>query len=70
MPKMKTARTDELESLIKCPNLRGWLATSCISGSLPFVVTRFVLQKYCRTREHVRCPFFGMEDDFPSTLDH
>lgn len=64
---MKTARTGEKEeSLIQCPNLRGWLTSSCISGSLPFVVTRFVLRKYCRTGEHVRCPFFGQEDDFRS----
>lgn len=44
--------------LFECTHLRGWLAASCTSQRPSFIVTRHVLERYCRSRNHRNCPFY------------
>ncbi|GAB4390580.1 MAG: hypothetical protein Kow0025_23590 [Thermodesulfovibrionales bacterium] len=44
--------------LYECAHLREWLTASCTSKQPSFMVTQYVLAKYCKTRNHRNCPFF------------
>lgn len=45
---------------MKCPHLLKWMV-SCEALEGPYVPSMFELEEYCRTRSHMKCPFFRMK---------
>lgn len=60
---MKSVRGAGGKCAFVCPHLRSWLTSSCASGNPPFVVTRFVLQEFCKSKRHLECPYFHQADN-------